>query len=899
MQNTTSTNASGKSSNNEVSGFRFDEFTIDTANRALWRNNEQLSLSPRYFHVLELLVMRHGRLITRQELFETAWKDVYVGDSALTQCVKDIRKLLGDTAGNPRFIKTIPKQGYTFIGKVTEIKETAPAPTTETPARPYKFLSGFTRSDQNRFFGREGETRSILSQIEAHQTFLLYGRSGAGKSSLLAAGLTPALEERGFTTCFVNLSEDPMEELSKAIKRDLGMEHPPESGWPDHIRPVFCFDRSENLFRLAPQEALASFLCRLDSWLIQPGGNRLRFVFVVREDYLASISALKSVFPNIFHSEARLGLLSRENATLAMTQPARLCSCHFQPELLERILKDLSDTDGVDPPFLQIVCDRLFDARSSNGEFSLEAYEQMGAAAGILEHYLDRVLLRLQPHEVEVAKRLLPSLVSPEGARLTRPVGLICNQIARDCHTHGQAVRLVLEELAEARILLVRSEPGEVWVELIHDYLVTPVSHWMTDDFLSLARLRGVLERALRNYKEQQLLPGREELELLLAVGSALAPGPEAADMLLRACFMRAVPVPDWLAQTGQNFHTHIAVAFEAPYEEVRLTAVDASKLLTQDKANEANSGKALFDPSFAVRKASSVALAYRNGNDSVDLLKKQKPSGISGYLRFLTCLAMIRDENRKHFRLFGHGLFTGLAVTAGLALVRLRRGRAYGFQQLSSGAAGAMLGACLYTLLLAIVSGNHQAALALATVGSVAGLALGAGITLAMTSVELVGYRHETWWRIPAGIFAGAITAQFLHLIGDAIGMAFLGLNFPTVGGWMEGLLLAAGACIGGSLPKIRDHRMLRVLGAAAFTGLGAVAAAWAGGNLMAESLHEIGQILQNQWQLAPLWPQTWFKGALVSFAEGALFGGGLFAGLTFGPWRSESLFPIRPKAD
>src|SRR5207244_5894611 len=87
--------------------------------RRLMRDNQPIALNAKYFDVLLLLVSRCGQLIEKASLFEEIWSGVFVTDAALTQCIKDIRKQLGDDAANPRYIKTVPKHGYVFIGEVT------------------------------------------------------------------------------------------------------------------------------------------------------------------------------------------------------------------------------------------------------------------------------------------------------------------------------------------------------------------------------------------------------------------------------------------------------------------------------------------------------------------------------------------------------------------------------------------------------------------------------------------------------------------------------------------------------------------------------------------------------------------------------------------------------------
>src|SRR5688572_13993974 len=94
---------------------RFGDFVLDAANRTLLRGGAEVSLNARYFDALALLVREHGRLVPKQRLFDEVWAGSVVTDAALTQCIKEIRRQLGDDATDPTFVRTVPGHGYTFI----------------------------------------------------------------------------------------------------------------------------------------------------------------------------------------------------------------------------------------------------------------------------------------------------------------------------------------------------------------------------------------------------------------------------------------------------------------------------------------------------------------------------------------------------------------------------------------------------------------------------------------------------------------------------------------------------------------------------------------------------------------------------------------------------------------
>jgi DNA-binding winged helix-turn-helix (wHTH) protein len=110
-------------------GFSFGNFSLDAANRQLLRDGHALVLNGRYLDALTLLVSEAGQLVTKDRFMDEVWGGVPVTDEALTQCIRTLRRLLGDDAARPLFIQTVPKHGYRFIAAVREAGESAVAPT--------------------------------------------------------------------------------------------------------------------------------------------------------------------------------------------------------------------------------------------------------------------------------------------------------------------------------------------------------------------------------------------------------------------------------------------------------------------------------------------------------------------------------------------------------------------------------------------------------------------------------------------------------------------------------------------------------------------------------------------------------------------------------------------------
>jgi DNA-binding winged helix-turn-helix (wHTH) protein len=101
--------------------YRFDDFTLEVSEHRLKRADQEVSLQPKTFEMLLYLVERHGHLVKKDEMLDALWPDMIVTESALNQCIREVRKALEDDAEHPRYIQTIHRVGYKFIAEVEEL----------------------------------------------------------------------------------------------------------------------------------------------------------------------------------------------------------------------------------------------------------------------------------------------------------------------------------------------------------------------------------------------------------------------------------------------------------------------------------------------------------------------------------------------------------------------------------------------------------------------------------------------------------------------------------------------------------------------------------------------------------------------------------------------------------
>ena len=108
---------------------------LDPADRRLMRDGEPVELSSRYLDALTLLLREPGKLVSKDRFMDEVWRGVPVTDEALTQCIRTLRRQLGDDVARPKFIETVPKHGYRFIGAV---ESAGSPPIARTAANPWR-----------------------------------------------------------------------------------------------------------------------------------------------------------------------------------------------------------------------------------------------------------------------------------------------------------------------------------------------------------------------------------------------------------------------------------------------------------------------------------------------------------------------------------------------------------------------------------------------------------------------------------------------------------------------------------------------------------------------------------------------------------------------------------------
>ncbi len=115
--------------------YEFGDFRVDLRTMALSRQGQAIPVEPKVFDVLRCLIEHRDRVLTKDELLDLAWPGTFVTPNALTRVIAQLRKALGDDAGESKFIATLSKRGYRWVAPVAAIgSEQAVKPPAAVPA---------------------------------------------------------------------------------------------------------------------------------------------------------------------------------------------------------------------------------------------------------------------------------------------------------------------------------------------------------------------------------------------------------------------------------------------------------------------------------------------------------------------------------------------------------------------------------------------------------------------------------------------------------------------------------------------------------------------------------------------------------------------------------------------
>ncbi len=358
---------------------------------------------------------------------------------------------------------------------------------------PYRFLKPFGPEDAEIFRGREREIKAVLNYVLAARVTVLYAPSGAGKTSLINAGLVPRLKEEGFVPITVRprpaaRPDDPLEAIQDQIAEAIGRDTTTDRDLTILIRaaaergggPVLLIcDQFEEIFihfsDTPEQENLKLNCLKALGHLWSDRDLPVYMVFSLREDHVGNLIELKDYIPVIYANSVRLRPLDVESAREAIEEPAARYRTKYEHECLALMIKELAQGRWVEAAPLQIVCHRLWETcRPAAGEYTFTADDyrrKLGGAKKVIEQYLDDALRGLNRDEHDLAIEILAHLT-----RDKRRTARSAAELTSASSNPTVSARRVISVLEDRGLIRPQRWREELWYELTSEFAIEAIS---------------------------------------------------------------------------------------------------------------------------------------------------------------------------------------------------------------------------------------------------------------------------------------------------------------------------------------------------------------------------------------------------------------------------------------
>lgn len=393
---------------------------------------------------------------------------------------------------------------------------------------PFKGLQYFEEADSEIFFGRELLTAKLVGRLR-HTQFLwvIVGASGSGKSSLVRAGVIPALKKgqslldgtlpppgseswRSFVmtptarplealaieltrssesvTAAATLMDDMLQD-SRSLAFYLTRFYPKE-----HV--LLVLDQFEELFTLCRDEFERE--AYIDNLLaaIQQRGDFVTLILTLRADFYAHLAQYPELRDAVAQQQEYIGPMTMEELRRAIEEPARRAHWEFEPGLVDLILRDVGDEPGA----LPLLSHALLETwkRRAGHTLTLKGYADAGGVRGAIAHTAETLYQSLSSEEQAIARDIFLRLTElGAGTEDTRRRASFEELVS---HTDQPADgRRVLNALAEARLVTLSEETAEVAHEALIQEWPT-LREWLNQDRESL-KLHRHLSEAAREWK--------------------------------------------------------------------------------------------------------------------------------------------------------------------------------------------------------------------------------------------------------------------------------------------------------------------------------------------------------------------------------------------------------------
>lgn len=407
---------------------------------------------------------------------------------------------------------------------------------------PYRGLYAYTLDDSEIFFGRQRALQELWEHIHQSRLTILHSESGAGKSSLLQAGIEAQILIKQHLPVYVRTFDRP----AIRLKRNLFPTYARVAELKDYSLHEFLsevtqilgrsttlylmFDQFEEFFtQIQDEPTRDGFVGELAECYYDQNLN-LRIILALRSEFFGEIAAFTPHIQKPFDNQYRLKRLTSEEARSVIIEPAQRHQLEIETRLVDVVLADLRQGDGeIAPPQLQLVCQALYEAYRDQVKqepilakrITLDLYNNENRAQGILSRYLERVLTRRlrKPEERELARRLLVELISSDERRLRLRHSELARRLATAApvsqNLNAAVLKRILQVLVNSTMLISdqQDDDDEATYELAHDYLIGAIK--VDPDVQTRKVAQELLEREVESHRRFDTLLSVDKYQII------------------------------------------------------------------------------------------------------------------------------------------------------------------------------------------------------------------------------------------------------------------------------------------------------------------------------------------------------------------------------------------------
>ena len=363
-----------------------------------------------------------------------------------------------------------------------------PADPSASDVCPFRGLAPFDSAHAEYFFGRESLVANLVARLAGSTLLAVVGPSGSGKSSVVRAGLLPALasgvlpgSER-WRQVVMRPGAQPPEELRRTLDRLAPGELNPDGPFAavlDALRPderlVLAVDQLEEIFTACRDEDQRIGFC--DALVTAAGDPDRRAVVVlaIRGDFYGRCAEHPALASEMSANTVLVGPMRREELRRAIELPARTAGLRVEPGLVSALVGGVADEPG-GLPLLSTTLVELWERRDER-TLRQSTYEASGGVSGAVARLAERAYQRLSAPQRERARQVLLRLVDaeePEPVRRRVPLSEL--EVGRD-----EDVAAALAGLTDSRLVTV----DEGTVEVAHEALLSEwprLRAWLEED---------------------------------------------------------------------------------------------------------------------------------------------------------------------------------------------------------------------------------------------------------------------------------------------------------------------------------------------------------------------------------------------------------------------------------